>query len=147
MEDIISAIVQPNKNSAEWAKYVQPQSGKFTWFSNECNRLGLFNWLPAPKIKNNIIQNIYPMHPLATFALLRLANEAGSDTRSIFKFFAPEFEIGEEGWVNVQPFSYPWFIENHKIIENNKFMLYTADLLVDYFKKALRPTTRVSLIG
>ena len=44
--------------------------------SSECNRLHLFNWLPAPKIKNNIIQNIYPMHPLATFALLRLAGEA-----------------------------------------------------------------------
>lgn len=140
MEDIISAIVQPNVNSPEWIQQVQPHSGKFTWLSNECNRLDLFNWLPAPKIKNNIIQNIYPMHPMATFALLRLANEADSDTRSVFKFFAPEFETGEEGWVNVQPFSYPWFIENRKIIENNKLILYTADLLVDYFKESLKAT-------
>ncbi|MFA7408003.1 MAG: chitobiase/beta-hexosaminidase C-terminal domain-containing protein [Anaerolineaceae bacterium] len=140
MEDIISAIVQPNINSIEWANQVQPHSGKFTRFSYECNRLTLFNWLPAPKIKINIIQNIYPMHPLATFALLRLANEAGSDTRSVFKFFAPEFETGEGGWVNVQPFSYPWFIENRKIIENNKLILYTADLLADYFKESLKAT-------
>lgn len=140
MEDIIAAIVQPKKETQEWKQLVEPQSGKFTWFSNECNRLHLFNWLIAPKIKNNIIQNIYPMHPLATFALLRLAGEAGSDNRSIFKFFAPEFETGDEGWVNVQPYSYPWFIENNEITQNNKLSLYTADLLVDYFKDSLKAT-------
>lgn len=140
MEDIIAAIVQPKKDSPEWAQQIQTQSGKFTWFSSECNRLHLFNWLPAPKIKNNIIQNIYPMHPLATFALLRLAGEAGSDNRSVFKFFAPEFETGEQGWINVQPYSYPWFLENNEIANQNKLTLYTADLLVDYFKESLKAT-------
>lgn len=140
MEDIIAAIVQPKKDSPEWMQQVQSQSGKFTWFSSECNRLHLFNWLPAPKIKNNIIQNIYPMHPLATFALLRLAGEAGSDNRSVFKFFAPEFETGEQGWVNVQPNSYPWFLENNEIVNQSKLTLYTADLLVDYFKESLKAT-------
>jgi len=140
MEDIIAAIVQPKKDSHEWKQQVEPQSGKFTWFSSECNRLHLFNWLPAPKIKNNIIQNIYPMHPLATFALLRLAGEAGSDNRSVFKFFAPEFDTGEQGWVNVQPCSYPWFLENNEILQQGKLTLYTADMLVDYFKESLRAT-------
>jgi hypothetical protein len=144
MEDIIAAIVQPKKESPLWAHHVQAQSGKFTWFSSECNRLKLFNWLPAPKIKNNVIQNIYPMHPLATYALLKLAEEAGSDNRSVFKFFAPEFETGEQGWINVQPHSYPWFLENHEIIEHGKLSLYTADLLVDYFKGSLKASnTRI----
>ncbi|MFZ6018005.1 MAG: chitobiase/beta-hexosaminidase C-terminal domain-containing protein [Chloroflexota bacterium] len=140
MEDIIAAIVQPKKDLAEWKQLVEPHAGKFTWFSGECNRLKLFNWLPAPKIKNNIIQNIYPMHPLATYTLLRLAGEAGSDNRSVFKFFAPEFDTGEGGWSNVQPYSYPWFIENHEIVEQNKLVLYTADLLVDYFQDSLKAT-------
>jgi hypothetical protein len=140
MEDIISAIVQPNKDSTEWNQQVQPHSAKFTWFSNECNRLSLFSWLPAPKIKNNIIQNIYPMHPLATYALLKLAGEAGSDNRSVFKFFAPEFETGEQGWVNVQPNSYPWFLENHEVEEQGKLALYTSDALVDYFRESLKVT-------
>lgn len=140
MEDIIAAIVQPIKDSPEWNQQVQSQTGKFTWFSSECNRLRLFNWLPAPKIKNNIILNIYPMHPLATFALLKLAVEAGSDNRSVFKFFAPEFETGEQGWLNVQDQSYPWFLENHEIVEQNKLALYTSDLLVDYFKESLKAT-------
>jgi len=140
MEDLISAIVQPIKDNPNWNNEVRSQTGKFTWFSSECNRLHLFNWLPAPKIKNNIIQNIYPMHPLATYALLKLAGEAGSDNRSVFKFFAPEFETGEKGWLNVQSHSYPWFLEKHEIIEQKKLALYTADLLVDYFKDDLKAT-------
>ena len=140
MEDIISAIVQPKKDHALWKSHVQSNSNKFTWFSSECNRLKLFNWLPAPKIKNNIIENIYPMHPLATFALLRLAEEAGSDNRSVFKFFAPEFETGEEGWINVQEYSYPWFLEKNDIIVQDKLILYTPDLLVDHFKDSLKAT-------
>ncbi len=141
MEDIIAAIVQPKKDSQEWEQLIlQKAEGRFTWFATECNRLRLFNWLPAPKIKNNIIKNIYPMHPYATYALLKLAGEAGSDNRSVFKFFAPEFETGEQGWKNVQDSSYPWFIENYEISENSKLSLYTADLLVDYFKEGLKAT-------
>lgn len=138
MEDLIAAVVHPKKESSPWINEVQPKSYKFTNFTVDCNRLQLFNWLPAPKIANNIIQNIYPMHPFATYALIRLASEAGSDNRSVFKFFAPEFDTGEAGWINVQPFSYPWFIENHEIVEQGKLSLYTADLLVEYFKESLK---------
>jgi len=139
MEDIISAIVHPLKEKDGWKNEVAPQSSVFTWFSSECKRLGLFNWLPAPKIRNNIIENIYPMHPLATFAVLRLAEEAGSDNRSVFKFFSPEFETGESGWKNVQEYSYPWYIEHNEIQKNGKLALFTADILVDYFRESLTP--------
>jgi len=142
MEDIISAIVHPLKETGSWKDEVAPHSGTFTWFSGECKRLGLFNWLPAPKIRNNIVENIYPMHPLATFAVLRLAEEAGSDNRSVFKFFSPEFETGETGWKNVQEHSYPWYIERHDILESGKLALYTADGLVDYFRDSLTPDNR-----
>jgi hypothetical protein len=140
MEDIIAAIVQPKKDHPLWDSEVKENSHKFTWYSNESKRLNLFNWLPAPKIKNNVIENIYPMHPLATFALLRLAKEAGSDNRSVFKFFAPEFEDGSEGWKNVLPYSYPWFIEKNAIIKNDSLVMYTADLLVDHFEDGLKAT-------
>ncbi len=138
MEDIIAAIVQPKKDSHEWEEKVKPQRYKFINFTVDCNRLKLFNWLDAKLISNNIIENIYPMHPLATFALLRLASEAGSNNRSVFRFFAPEFETGEQGWANVDAYSYPWFLENNEILDQGKLSLYTADLLVDYFKDSLK---------
>lgn len=144
MEDIIAAIIEPQKDTPEWIEQVEPQSGKFTWFSNECNRLNLFDWLPAPKIKHNIIENIYPMHPMATYALLRMASEVGADNRSVFKFFAPEFETGEQGWKNVQPFSYPDFIENNPISQNEKLVLYTIDLLAEYYHDDLNLSNRRS---
>jgi len=138
MEDIIAAIVHPKKDTPEWGQFVQPHLATFTWFSSECSRLKLFNWLPAPRINNNIIQNIYPMHPLATYALLRLANEAGADNRSVFKFFAPEFETGQDGWLNVENYSYPWFIRETDIQQNGQLNFYTADALVDYFNSSLK---------
>ncbi|MHA1796039.1 MAG: hypothetical protein ACTSUK_08000, partial [Promethearchaeota archaeon] len=66
-----------------------------------------------------------------------MAEEAGSDNRSVFKFFSPEFESGESGWKNIQDYSFPWFIENNQIIENGKLNLYTAERLVDYFRDSL----------
>jgi len=42
--------------------------------------------------------------------------------------------------VNVQPYSYPWFVENNDIAYQNKLNLYTVDLLVDYFKDSLKST-------
>ena len=142
LEDIIAAIVHQKKDSPEWNKIVAPYTGIFSHFAKECKRLNLFNWLPAPKLKANIIENIYPMHPLATYALLQLAGEAGSDNRSVFKFFSPEFETGETGWINVQEFSYPWFTERNDIEADGKLNLYTEDLLYDYFRDSLKTDNR-----
>ena len=142
MEDIIGAIVEPQKDTPAWSDQVEPHSSKFTWFSRECNRLNLFDWLPAPKIKYNIIENIYPMHPSATYALLRLASEVGADNRSVFKFFAPEFDTGNGGWTNVQPNSYPDFVERNEITHDDKLTMYTADLLADYYQEDLATSNR-----
>lgn len=138
MEDLIGAIVQQKKSEIVWKKEVEPFTDMFSRFPIECKRFGIFNWLPAPKLKNNIIENIYPMHPLATYALLQMAKDMGSDNRSVFKFFSPEFEAGDEHWKNVQKYSYPWFIENNEIEVNGKLNLYTIDVLFDYFQDAIK---------
>lgn len=142
MEDLIGAIVQQKKANPIWKKEVAPHTDVFAQLPVECKRLGIFNWLPAPKLKNNIIENIYPMHPLATYALLQMARELGSDNRSVFKFFSPEFEKGEDKWKNVQEYSYPWFIEKNEILSNEKLNLYTTDLLFDYFKDSITTGNR-----
>lgn len=137
MEDIIAAIVQQKKDAAAWKNEVEPNSSIFAQFPVECKRLGIFNWLPAPKLKNNIIQNIYPMHPLATYALLQMARDLGSDNRSVFKFFSPEFEEDTDAWTNIQKFSYPWFIKNNEIVQNGRLKLFTTDVLFDYFQDSM----------
>lgn len=142
MEDLIAAIVQQNTAALLWQQEVEPHSMIFSQLPVECHRLRLFHWLPAPKVKNNIIRNIYPMHPLATYALLRLASELGSDNRSVFKFFSPEFEADDATWKTVQDHSYPWFIARHDIVSDGQLTLYTADLLFEYFKESFSAGNR-----
>ncbi len=145
MEDIIAAIVQQKKDTVPWKNEVEPNSDIFAQFPVECKRLGIFNWLPAPKLKNDIIQNIYPMHPLATYSLLQMARELGSDNRSVFKFFSPEFEEDEDTWKNVQKHSYPWFIEHNEIVQNSRLKLLTTDVLFDYFQDSITEGKRTIL--
>lgn len=133
MEDIIGAIVQPNRDSGGWKKEVAPNKEIFAMFPVECNRLGIFTWLPAPVLERNIIENIFPMHPLATYSLLELARNVGSDNRSVFKFFSPEFKTGEDIFETAEKYTFPWFVNRNDILSGSKLNLYTADLLIDYF--------------
>jgi len=145
LEDIIAAIVIPQKKHPLWQKLITEYGSLFNQFTKDCKRLNIFNWLPAPRLRTKIIEDIYPMHPMATYCLLNLAKEIGSDNRSVFTFFSGEFEniVG----------SYPWFIQNTDILDNKgRVSLYTADLLFTYFKdslvstnKELRETTREHL--
>ena len=133
MEDIIGAIVHPLNESEIWKNEVERNNQIFSQFTTECLRLNLFSWLPSPVLKHNIIENIFPMHPLATYSLLEMAKEVGSDNRSVFKFFSPEFATGDEVFDKADAYSFPWFAGKTDILTGSKINLYTADLLVDYF--------------
>lgn len=142
LENIIAAIVIPQKKHPLWQEYVAKNRSLFNQFAKECNRLNIFNWLHAPQLRTKIIEDIYPMHPMATYCLLNLAKEIGSNNRSVFTFFSGEFG-NDEG-------SYPWFIQNTDILDDESHLaLYTTDILFTYFKdslvstnKELRETTR-----
>jgi len=142
MEDIIAAIVTPQKKHKLWQEHVAEHGSLFNQFTKDCNRLNIFNWLPAPRLREKIIENIYPMHPMATYCLLILAKEISSANRSVFTFFSGEFG-SQEG-------SYPWFIQNTDIIDSQeRLSLYATDYLFNYFQgslastnKELRETTR-----
>lgn len=142
MEDIIAAIVIPQKKHPLWQKHVAKHGSLFNQFTKDCNRLNIFDWLPAPRLRAKIVEDIYPMHPMATYCLLNLAKEIGSANRSVFTFFSGEFG-SDEG-------SYSWFIQNTDMIDSEgRLSLYTTDFLFTYFQdslvstnKELRETTR-----
>lgn len=135
MEDIIAAIVIPQKKHKLWQEHVSKHGSLFNQFTKDCNRLNIFNWLPAPRLREKIIEDIYPMHPMATYCLLILAKEIGSANRSVFTFFSGEFGSEED--------SYPWFIQNNDIIDNQgRLILYTTDYLFNYFQDSLVSTNK-----
>lgn len=125
IEEIISAIVNPQKNSETWKENIVPKMSVFNNISNESSSLKIFD-LPGPKIRKKIVENIYPMHPMATFSLLKLASDLGSNNRSVVTFFADEKQY---------PGSFSWFINGYDITDKNgKLQLYTVDALFEFFK-------------
>jgi len=141
IEEIISAVVNPQKKSTLWETEVKPRNAEFNQLANECSSLNIFGWLPAPKVRIHIIENIYPMHPMATFSLMKLASDVGSNNRSVITFFSLEKnDIG----------SYDWFVKERDILKSTgELQFYTVDLLFEYFKdkinsdnQELRPTIK-----
>ena len=126
IEDIISAVVNPQKDTDTWKNEIATKKSDVIKLANETNTHHLFDWLRAAQIKDKIIENIYPMHPAATYALIKLAGAAGSNNRSVVTFFANERE--DKG-------SYAAFINNTDVAgQNGMLNLYTVDGLCDYFE-------------
>lgn len=136
VEDIISAIVVPQKSSPLWQNKVAARASVFDGFLTDCTRLKLFDWLKGPKVRANIIENIYPMHPMATYAMLQLARDIASTNRSVYTFFSGDLGGYDEAG------SYGWYINNTPIETGGRLNLYTADLLLDYFAAALSSDNR-----
>lgn len=129
IEDIIAAIVNPQKDSELWKQKINPHKQVFTELANKCGDLKIFDWLSRPKLRNNIVTNIYPMHPLATYCLMQLSLDLGSNNRSVFKFFASKKEIEE---------SYYDFANKNDILDaEGKLNLYSVDRLFGYFSNEI----------
>ncbi|KOA18751.1 hypothetical protein CLHOM_30350 [Clostridium homopropionicum DSM 5847] len=129
IEEIISAVVNPQKNSNSWKENIVPNLSMLSTISNECSSLKIFN-LSSPKIKKRIVENIYPMHPMATYSLLKLASDLGSNNRSVVTFFADEKQyLG----------SFSWYINNHDILDKNgKLQFYSVASLFEFFKDRIK---------
>jgi len=135
MEKIIGAIVVPNRKSEAWKNEVAPSSDIFNTLIPECKRIGIFEKLDAITMREEILEKIYPMHPMATYCLLKLASEVGSNNRTVFTFFSGEFTAEDQ--------SYPYYVNATDIIDDEKCLnLYTTDLLFTYFKDNLTSTNR-----
>ena len=129
IEEIISAIINLKKDSALWKEKVIPNADEFNQLASMCDQMKIFNWLSGPKKRKKIVENIFPMHPMATYSLLRLAEDVGSNNRSVVTFFAEEKE--DEG-------SYDWFVKNNEITNpKGELQFYTTDLLFNFFKDKL----------
>jgi hypothetical protein len=135
IEDIIGAIVQPQTESPAWGSEIAPRKNVLNGMANECRALAIFPHLDAPQFTKKISIGAYPMHPMATHCLLKLANEIGSNNRTAFTFFSGGLEAGDIG-------SFPWFLESHSILDGDRLRLYTTDLLADYFAKEMRSDNR-----
>lgn len=131
LEDIFAAIVIPKKSHPAWEAEVGSHAGMFNRFVLGCTVADIFPHLRGPELRERIIENIYPMHPMATHCVIQLSREVGSNARSVFTFFSGAFSPGDG--------SYPWYVAETSVTKNDHLNLYTADLLTTYFQNELKP--------
>jgi hypothetical protein len=135
LEDVIGAIVSPDKSHPLWEDEVVPRA-KTLWgqWVPTCKKAEIFSWLLSkpPVFQEKILEGVYPMHPMATYSVIELAREVASQNRTVFTFFSSEKEdVFEQG-------SYLWFIHNHPVADTGgRLHLYTVDRLYDYFETRL----------
>lgn len=132
LELIISAIVVPNKASPVWQTEIASQAGTFNRLALASSRIGIFKHLKGPEIRTRIVEDIYPMHPLATHCLIEMSTEVGSNARSVFSFFSGDVQS------EPIPGSYRWYARNTDVRTADRLNLYTADQLVTYFQAELK---------
>jgi hypothetical protein len=131
-EDIVLSIIQPNKTSPLWKEQVAPHSQIWDKLLDDCLRLKLFPELPRAKLRETIIEDFYPMHPLASYVLFHLVKDVASNTRSVFTFFS------EEKTPEAPAGSFGHYIATTSISSGTKLNLYPADLLFEYFAAHLQ---------
>lgn len=131
IEEIIGAIVETDKKGEVWKKEIGPKTGVFDQLVPPCKSLDLFPWITdANRIRQQVLEDIYGVHPMALSCLLKLSSEIGSDARSTFTFFS--------GDVGGEKASYADFIANSDItVSGGKLNLYTVDRLFTFFQKEL----------
>jgi len=76
LEDIIGAVVAPDKAHPLWRNEVFPKADPiWSQWLPACKSSGVFDWLvnKPPVFREKILEGVYPMHPMATFGAIRLA--------------------------------------------------------------------------
>ena len=144
LEDVIGAIVQPRKDDPHWQNTVLPRANPIwsQWIPASKNS-GIFDWLvdKPPVFRQKILEGVYPLHPMAVYAVIELARQVGSQNRTVFTFFASESDDLFE------PGSYLWYIHNTSLLNGRgQLNFYTVERVFDYFRARLR-TDNADLTG
>lgn len=136
LEDVIGAVVEPDRAHPVWQAEVLPKAGPIwsQWVSASKSS-GIFEPLTSkpPVFRAKILEGVYPLHPMATYAVIQLAREVASQNRTVFTFFSSEKEeLFEDG-------SYLWYIHEFPVARaDGRLSFYTVDRLFDYFRPRLR---------
>ena len=135
LEQIIAALVSPRTEDPVWQEEVVKNND---WVLNQmasgAKKTGIFDYLSEPELREQIIENIYPVHPMATYCLTKMSQEVGSDARSVFAFFRKYGDPPPEG-------GYSWFVRTHDVTDaRGELSVYTPDLLALYFQPEIATT-------
>ena len=113
----------------DWKDFVQTNKVQFDelktkWFSSGFSLFRNFD--------ENVLFGSYPLHPVTTYILPRLSEKIAQNERTLFTFLS-----GSEK--NAFPYLLQFaFDENPDFTRDGKIILFTPDLLFDYFENQLK---------
>ncbi|GAB4042844.1 hypothetical protein GCM10028774_56270 [Spirosoma jeollabukense] len=93
------------------------------------SKQNLYGKQTAQWISHNVVENLFPLHPLTARLLPKFSNEYAQNTRTMFNFLSPsQLEVGGlQHFLNTQPLT-----DN-----NGRPTLFTPDRLLDFFETNL----------
>ena len=118
------------KNPSEWKKFREHNKAQFEnlqkiWFGNGFRLFSNADTETAEKI----LYGCYPLHPAASYILPRISEKIAQNERTLFTFLSGNGRNGFSALIqkNIN------YIE-----ENGKIVLFTPDVLFDYFESQLQ---------
>lgn len=120
---IAEALSIPDNNF--WQDFVEHHHSTFDHLTARSLELSLFNELDDTVLRKQIVEQSWPLHPLATYALPRLSSKVAQNERTLFTFLASD----EPGTLTELLFSRS---------EVGDWWLIGLDALWDYFADAIR---------
>lgn len=112
-----------------WERYLGRYRSAFDQLTARSLELNLFNELDDVILRQQIVERAWPLHPLAVYALPRLANQVAQNERTLFTFLA-----SDESGALAQHF------QVH--LDGDEWWLVGLDVIWDYFAEAIRSDTR-----
>ncbi len=130
---LISAAIL--KNAEKWENFCTENKAQFenlknVWFSGSFR---LFSNLESDFV-DTILYGCYPLHPVTTYILPRLSEKVAQNERTLFTFLSGNDKNAFSSLIEKIENA---GAENEQFLNNKKIILFTPDILFDYFENQL----------
>lgn len=134
---LISAAVI--KNAAEWKNFCAQNKAQFenlknVWFGGGFR---LFSNLDDG-FEDTILYGSYPLHPVTSYILPRLSEKVAQNERTLFTFLSGNDKNGFSSLIGKLEKSEKTSADGKEFMHNGKIILFTPDVLFDYFENQLQ---------
>ncbi len=116
-----------------WKAFITQYHSRFNDLTARSLELSLFSELDDVALRQQIVEQIWPLHPLTVYALPRLSNQVAQNERTLFTFLA-----ADDADTLTQYLSSPHLLTNTQ----DGWWTVGPDKLWDYFAEAIRADTK-----
>lgn len=127
------------KNSAEWKNFCKQNEAQFenlknVWFKGSSR---LFSNIEG-SFADTILYGCYPLHPVTSYILPRLSEKVAQNERTLFTFLSGNDKNGFSSLIGKLEETEKGETDGKEFLLGGKIILFTPDVLFDYFENQLQ---------